>query len=273
MNTAPLQQWAAPTERVEPENRRDPTTGPSLSDSARRRMEGLAGEPLFLADWLDVTMLHFEVDPERLQRLTPLSMDCFEGRAFATLVAFQMTNMRLARLPRITRILFRPLTESRFLNLRIYVRQQGEPGIQFLVEWLSNRASVGLGPVAYGLPYRAGRLEFKTQENSVTLRAQPKGLRVGLDAELEIEPGPAECIRGSLDEFLMERYTAFTIHGQKRRRFRIWHRPWPQARCRVKRMRAPLLGKTFPELAEARFVGANYCAGVRDVWMSRPFRL
>jgi uncharacterized protein YqjF (DUF2071 family) len=273
MNTAPLQQWAAPTERVEPENRRDPTTGPSFSDSARRRMEGLAGEPLFLADWLDVTMLHYEVDPEQLQRLTPLPIDCFEGRAFATLVAFQMTNMRLRCFPRLTAVLFRPFTESRFLNLRTYVRGANEAGIQFLVEWLSNRACVGLGPVAYGLPYRAGRLDFMTRDRTVTLRAQPRGLAAGLDAELEIEPGRAECARGSLDEFLMERYTAFTIHGRRRRRFHIWHRPWMQARCRVKRMRAPLLGKTFPELAEARFVGAKYCAGVRDVWMSRPFRL
>jgi uncharacterized protein len=272
MKAALLRHAAAPTETAEPEIRRDPITGPSLSDCARRRMECLPGEPLFLADWLDVTMLHYEVDAGRLQTLTHLPLDRHEGRAFVTLVAFKMVNMRLRRFPRISAFLFRPITESRFLNLRTYVRHNGEPGIQFVVEWLSNRATVPLGPIAYGLPYRAGRLEFTTDEQRIHLRAAPLGMRPLLEAELEVDPGAEACARGSLDEFLMERYTAFTESGSTRRRFHIWHRPWPQARCRVRRLEADILGATFPALAAARFFGANHSAGVRDVWMSRPIR-
>jgi uncharacterized protein YqjF (DUF2071 family) len=244
------------------------------------RVEAIPGEPLFLADWLEVTMLHFEVDLRRLRRTTPLEIDCFEGRAFVTLVAFRMANLRLRRLPNLTAWLFRPFTTSRFLNLRTYVKSGGEAGIQFLAEWLSNLASVPLGPIAYGLPYRAGQLDYRHTEGRIALRAEPlfddavTGLaKPRLEADLVPMTEPRVCPTDSLDEFLMERYTAFTVRGDRRRRFHIWHQPWPQTRCAAMRLENTLFGAAVPELAGARLVLAHHSAGVRDVWMSRPFDL
>lgn len=218
-------------------------------------------------------MLHFEVEPFALQRLTMLEVDRFDGRAFVSLVAFRMERMRLRCLPRVSEPLLAPFTKSLFLNLRTYVRHGDEVGIQFLVEWLSNRLSVPLGPPVYGLPYRAGELRFAAEGNRRTVRAKP---HCGCGrADFEVEPlgMAAECEPGTMDEFLAERYTAFTECRGRQRCFRIWHPPWRQRRCRVLRAEQTLLGATFPELADAHLVAATFSEGLEDVWMGKPDRL
>ncbi len=245
----------------------------SRSANARCRMEGRALEPLFLADWKDVVMLHFEVEPERLQRLTTLEVDQFEGRAFVSLVAFRMERMRLRCLPRLSEPLLAPFTRSLFLNLRTYVRHGDDIGIRFLVEWLSNRLSVPLGPPVYGLPYRSGELRFTGRQGRRLIAARPRCGGGFVDAEIEPAGVAAECVAGSLEEFLAERYSAFTECRGRRRCFRIWHPPWRQRRCRIVRAEQTLLGETFAELAGARLVAATFSEGLEDVWMGKPERL
>lgn len=253
------------------EEARDPVL--SRSELARGRMEGRPLEPLFLADWKDVVMLHFEVEPLALQRLTTLEVDRFEGRAFVSLVAFRMERMRLRCLPRVSEPLLAPFTKSLFLNLRTYVRHGDETGIQFLVEWLSNRLSVPLGPPVYGLPYRGGELRFTAHGNRRVVQARPRS--GGGNVDFEVEPlGVAdECEPGTVDEFLAERYTAYTECRGRRRCFRIWHPPWRQRRCHVLRAEQTLLGETFAELVGARLVAATFSEGLEDVWMGKPERL
>src|SRR2546421_12620430 len=66
----------------------------SLSEAARQRLLSLRGEPLFIADWEDALMIHYEVDAELLQGVVPFELDLFNGRAFVSLVAFTMRGMR-----------------------------------------------------------------------------------------------------------------------------------------------------------------------------------
>ncbi len=255
-------------------NRKPVTTlAGRTSYEARERMLAGNSEPLFLADWRDVVMAHFEVEPARLQRLTPFALDLLDGRAFVSLVSFRMERMRLRVLPKLSEPLFAPFTRSRFLNLRTYVRHGDDAGIQFLVEWLSNRLSVPLGPPVYGLPYRGGRFVCGVTGESRRIEVVP--LKGCGRFEGEFTPvGAAEtCAPGSEDEFLMERYTAFTARGHRRRRFRIWHPPWCRRQCRVERLDESIQGATFPELADARLVGVTCSDGVSDVWMGRPERL
>ncbi len=60
----------------------------------RERLLMRRGEPLLLADWLDVVFVHFEADPELLQKEVPWQLHLFAGRAFVSLVAFTMKGMR-----------------------------------------------------------------------------------------------------------------------------------------------------------------------------------
>src|SRR5438105_955225 len=63
------------------------------SEAAQRRLLSVPGEPLFVADWERALMIHYQVDPEELQRVVPFELDLHEGRAFVTLVAFTLRRM------------------------------------------------------------------------------------------------------------------------------------------------------------------------------------
>src|SRR5438477_654332 len=241
-----------------------------LSDAARRRMLALPGEPMFYARWDRALFIHYEADPAALQPDIPFALDLHEGRAFVSVVAFTLSRMRPRIGGRIGEWLFKPIATHEFLNIRTYVRHNGEPGIFFLAEWLSNRISVLLGPRSFGLPYRFGRLQYEHNqsiEGSVTApegRLRYEGKVADSDFDL--------CAASSLDEFMLERYTAFTQRRKRRRLFRISHKPWPQVSAICNVSETSLIASTGAWWKTAEFISANYSPGV-EVWMGRPHRI
>jgi uncharacterized protein YqjF (DUF2071 family) len=244
-----------------------------------RRLHSRQFEPLFVADWDRAVFLHFAVDAARLQPWVPFPLDCRDGSAWISLVAFTMRGMRprLAGAP--GRWLFSPIATHSFLNVRTYVRHGDEPGIHFLAEWLTNRLAVLLGPRLFGLPYRFGRIQYRHSPES----GEPISGSVVEDADVALHYRAegccpvSPCARGSVDEFLMERYTAYVAWKNERRLgfFRVWHPPWPQSR-----IEAEILDRSLLALApgggdwapSAQFVFANFSPGCRDVLMGRPHR-
>src|SRR5439155_12205787 len=103
--------------------------------------------------------------------------------------------------------------------------------------------AVLIGPRTYGLPYRLGRLnyhnepwreqkhgEIKSGSAKFAYRATLGG-RGSRRADCAIATGiPArqEPRPPDLDEFLLDRYTAFTHRAGVTRRFDVAHAPWPQ---------------------------------------------
>jgi uncharacterized protein YqjF (DUF2071 family) len=231
-----------------------------------------------VADWLDVVMIHFEVNPVALQKETPFPIDLYEGRAFVSAVAFTMRRMRPYVGGRWTEWWFRPIATHEFLNVRTYVRERGESGICFLAEWIPNRISFHLGGPLFGLPYRLGRLDYQQPfaKAPVDFAGTVTGVKDrgafryhGGTRRRSVAPY-AECEAGSLDEWLMERYTAFTCRNGVARRFQVWHPPWQQTRVKVEVVDASLLTDVWPWFGESHLVGANASPGFQDVWMGRP---
>jgi uncharacterized protein YqjF (DUF2071 family) len=250
-------------------------TAGHLGEAARKRLLSVKGEPLFLADWSRAVFIHYEVAPETLQREVPFELDLYEGKAYVSLVAFTMRGMRPYRGGQLAAWLFQPIAMNDFLNVRTYVRHRGEAGIFFLSEWMNNPLSIRLGPWTFGLPYRFGKLNYQHQHEAGMLRGCVSNTTDGASFEYEAtltEPNFVPCRAGSRDEFLLERYTAFTAHKTKRRFFRIWHRPWAQQATRVSVINRRLLDNAWPWFAEAKLAGGNYSPGARDVWMGRPHR-
>ena len=249
-----------------------------LSERAKAQWKQRRETPLMTSDWDRTLMVHYEVDPDELQPQIPLPLDLRDGRAYVSLVAFTLRKLRLYRLPETFKAFLRPVSEHGFLNLRTYVRVGRRAGIYFLAEWLPNHLSILLGPPMYGLPYRYGRLDYQHHHEDGRLDGrvdpgdEPDALvyRYRGDALTEFTPAG----RDTLDEFVLERYTAFTERGRTRRRFDIWHEPWPQTRVddldliddRITRHTGPWRNAATP-------IAAHYSPGVQGVWMGRPHRM
>jgi len=241
------------------------THGPSAA--ARLRMR----KPLFRADWSRAVFIHYEVEPSALQQCVPFPLHLREGRAYVSLVAFTLRRLRPRIGGRTGRWLLRPISDHQFLNVRTYVCAAGEPGIYFLAEWLSTRLAVPLGPICFGLPYRLGKIAYQHQQ-TCALAGRVKAGSGEFRYRGEVKPGAPcrPCLAGTLDEFLLERYTAFTCRGCRRRFFRVWHEPWPQSPATVVVEAGTLLRRTGLWFREARVITAHYSPGVEDVWMGPP---
>jgi uncharacterized protein YqjF (DUF2071 family) len=249
---------------------------PGASEIARRRLLSIRGEPLFYATWDRAVFIHYEIDADELQNCVPYDLDCYHGRAFVSLVAFTMRGMRPRFGGSLSALFFKPISTHHFLNVRTYVTHKAEPGIFFMHEWLSSRMATWLGPSSFGLPYRFARIDYhRNQEHEYEDQRRGK---------LEAAAGSFHfcatfeandlgiCAPGSLDEFLLERYTAFTQLRKCRRFFRIWHEPWQQVPAKIQIATDNLIHSTGRWWRDARCIGANYSPGV-NVWMGWPHKI
>ena len=111
--------------------------------------------PVMTQRWLDVAFAHWAVDPERVASLLPpgLEPDLHDGRAWVSLVGFEMDSLRVPGLPPIP-------TTSRFpeFNVRTYVRGPAGPGVWFcsldVPYWLPTLVARS----GFALPYCRGRV-------------------------------------------------------------------------------------------------------------------
>ncbi len=219
-------------------------------------------------------MIHFEVNAEALQRNVPFELDLWEGRALISLVAFTMRGMKPRIGGRLTELLFRPIATHHFLNVRTYVRHREESGIHFIAEWLTSRLAVMLGPSIFGLPYHYGSISYDRNLRSDSILGHVMDVKnksqLAFKAKLD---GPAvfqACEAGSLNEWLMERYTAFNSAGGRPKYFRVWHPPWPQCSAHATIGNDSLLKTNWPWFNDAKLFGANFSPGFDEVWMGRP---
>lgn len=259
--------------------------GPGVQ--ARERFDRLEGRPLFRADWRRMLFVHVPVEPGCLQPHVPFRLDLCEGSAWVSLVAFTQERLRFAwdgsAAARLGAWAAAPVGTHAFFNVRTYVRHRGEPGIYFLAEWIPNALSRLLGPALFGLPYRLGFLRYAYAPGEGRYEARVRGRApgakgpAGAEAVCRAEWAPRQpftpCEAGTRDEFLLERYTAFTRLGAWRRCFRIWHRPWPQARAGVRIEDDALLRGFEWWRPGAPKLSAHVTPGVDGVWIGPPRRV
>ncbi|HEV2293012.1 MAG TPA: DUF2071 domain-containing protein [Tepidisphaeraceae bacterium] len=244
------------------------------SDLARSRLDADGG-PALIADWNPAVFIHYVVDPDVLQPLVPFPLDLHEGRAYVSIVAFVQRRLRPKTGGRIGAWLSRPLATHPFCNVRTYVRVDGEPGIYFLAEWIPNRLAAALGPPLYGLPYRLGELRYHLADAGDICGdvIAADGLRFRFHARGERFMVPEPAPRDSLTEFLIERYSAFTMRGRTPLRFRIHHEPWRQVPLEVEVEQDSLLGATGNWRRDDCLICGHHSAGLRDVLIGRPCKL
>lgn len=191
----------------------------------------MAESRVFLsAEWRDLVMLNYEVEPGILRQYVPrgVELDAFEGRTFVSLVGFQFLHTKLYR------FLAVPF-HSNFdeVNLRFYVRRRegGEirRGVVFVRELVPRVAIAGLARMMYGEKYDSCPMAHSNERNAAGISAEYRwkwrGKRFWLSARAD--GAPARVAEGSIENFITEHYWGYSAKSANETiEYRVSHEPW-----------------------------------------------
>ena len=171
--------------------------------------------------WSDLTFLHWRVPADAIQVHLPrgLAVETFDGSAWIGLVAFSMERVRPWWSPPVPGI-------SWFLetNIRTYVRtEDGQSGVWFFSLDANSRLAVAIARKFWNLPYLGARLSLRRQATT------NQGIYICYEGRRWDEPPasyeikvnipsekPIAAALGTLEHFLVERYTLFCVDGNGR---------------------------------------------------------
>ncbi len=191
----------------------------------------LPGERVFLsAEWRDLVMLNYEVDPGILAKYVPpgTELDAFEGRTYVSLVGFCFLHTKLFG------ILSVPFhSEFEEVNLRFYVRRRGprgdRRGVVFIREIVPKRAVARVARFAYGENYvcHPMRHNVSTQGPGRTAEYQWRRGRAWSRLFAEGSVGPSYAAEGSLEQFITEHYWGYAAQRKGGSlEYHVSHAPW-----------------------------------------------
>jgi len=182
------------------------------------------------AEWRDLLMLNYAVDPGLLRDFVPqgTQLDSFAEKTYVSLVGFRFLRTRLFGLLPV------PFhTNFDEVNLRFYVRRpagdENRRGVVFVSEVVPKRAVALLARLAYGENYRrhpmGHRIKWSATQNSAEYvwrvgRAWCK-LYVRASGEAALPP------EGSLEQFITEHYWGYAAQPSGGSvEYRVSHVPW-----------------------------------------------
>ncbi len=181
------------------------------------------------AQWRELAMLHYEIDPAVLAPDCPAGTEIatFEGRSFVSLVGFLFLETRVLDVP----VPFHQKFEE--VNLRFYVRRRvngnWRRGVVFLREIVSSPILAFVARALYGERYLAlptrHRLETEGEETRATygwtFESRESQLSVTVSGLARIPPP------GSAEEFLVNQPWGYTRRGLSRTlEYRVDHTEW-----------------------------------------------
>ncbi|MFB6205315.1 MAG: YqjF family protein [Haloglomus sp.] len=167
-----------------------------------------------------VLFAHWPVDADRLQPHLPdpLAPDRYDGSAWVSVLAFEVTEARPRALP----AGLWPADAFGEVNLRTYVRHDDQPGVYFLSLDAGTRVGAAALHSAMGMPCYAAETTVDVAESSdgiesVSFRSRRSqaGQPAATFAADYGPAGPATVVEaGSLAEFCIERRRWYTATGQ-----------------------------------------------------------
>jgi len=219
---------------------------------------------LLSQNWNDLLFAHFAVDAPTLRQMVPdaLTLDLYDRVGWVTIAAFCTSHLRPSGIPPLPGLSFFPQ-----LTLRTYVTLQGKPGLLYLSVDAANLSAVWLARVFFRMQYWHASMQVsgatiqarKAEEKAIHLRSSrlhgPRGENGPAKLDVQYCPeGEARLAgRGSLEEFLTERYCVYSWNRRKIYRTEVHHQPWSlqgaTVEIRDNTIGAPL-GLTFPARPE-----------------------
>ncbi|WP_369386822.1 YqjF family protein [Streptomyces sp. CG1] len=226
--------------------------------------------PLLTQQWLDVTFIHWAVEPSTVTRLLPPGTvpDVHDGSTYVGLVAFRMHKVGWIRLPGVPYLGSFPET-----NVRLYsVDTHGRRGVVFRSMDASRLIPVVMGRIGFHLPYLWSRMAVRAAGDTVTYtssRRRPGGR--GAYSRITVRTGERIDEPTELEHFLTARWGMHNPFAGGAAYLPNHHPRWPLHRAQLITCEENLLtaaGLSAPSTAP---VSVLYSPGV-PVRLGRPVR-
>lgn len=237
-------------------------TADILRATAHRPWALPEGRWRFYQEWNGVVFLHWHVDARVLREFVPsgLDIDVCEDKAWVSLVAFTMENVRPRFVPAV-----RAVSTFDEVNLRTYVRCNGKAAVYFLSIEAGKHLSCALARGLSGMPYRFSAME-RTANHYSSANAE-----FGDRLAMEYRIGDALRDKTALDRWLTERYALFQDVGNALVSFDIHHVEWSLHNVEVRI--AALQYKRFAPLLQGVPDKVHYSDGVQVIaWGKHEIR-
>lgn len=174
-------------------------------------------------EWRNLTFMHWKVDPARLEPYIPagLTLDLHEGQAYVGTIPFEMRKVRPRGWPWVPGV-------SNFpeFNVRTYVVKDEKPGVLFLTLDTNSRITCAFAPRAYGLPYRLASCRLSAEDGTYAWLSRRKSDGASLRGYAKGVGEVMQASPGSLEAFLFERYSMYTVHKGTLSIGHTHHNPW-----------------------------------------------
>jgi uncharacterized protein len=188
-------------------------------------------DDIFLsAEWRDLLMLNYQVDPACLQKYVPAGteLDSFDGKTYLSLVGFRFLRTKLlGTIP----IPFH--TEFEEINLRFYVKRREanelRRGVVFIAEIVPKHAIAWTARLFYGENYLRRRMAHRILINDLNLRVEYSWRSGNEHCTLlaQASAAPALPAEGSLEQFITEHYWGYSRQPDGgTMEYRVAHVPW-----------------------------------------------
>lgn len=206
----------------------------------------------YYQEWNGAVFLHWPVDLDELRKHVPAEMeiDLFEGKAWVSLVAFTMENIRPAYIPP-----FSPISYFHEVNIRTYTRMNAKTGVYFLSMEGSKWLSCKLAKAMSDLPYHFSRMKRGhgsfASDNAAT----------GDHLLIEYAAGEETVKKTPLDKWLTERYALHQDAGKAIHEFEVHHVEWPVQLVKITKL--DLSYPRFNSLLFGKPALQHYSAGVQ----------
>ncbi len=187
--------------------------------------------PFLSAEWKNLIMLNYEVDPNVLQPYLPsgTELDSFHEKHYCSMVGFLFLKTRVLGLP----IPFHQNFEE--VNLRFYVRRKYQNewrrGVVFVREIVPRWAITFVANKLFNenylaLPMRHSSLDCSNSQGQTALKYEWKFNQSWNSISATYSGVAREMLNDSLEEFIAEHYWGYAKGLNKSTEYRVEHPRW-----------------------------------------------
>ncbi|WP_047545236.1 YqjF family protein [Psychroserpens sp. Hel_I_66] len=205
------------------------------------------------AYWKNLILINYEVDPAILAPYVPLGteLDSYNGKCFVSIVGFLFMDTKVLGIKLLNHVNFEEV------NLRFYVKRNGERGVVFIKEIVPKPLITLVANSLYHEHYFTAEMKHLWTENehSKHFEYQWKLGNNWQSIAVTTEKEFIEIKENSEEQFITEHYYGYTKHKSKTFEYEVVHPSWRQLKVKDYKINIDFdgnYGSSFKSLQNAK---------------------